>query len=306
MGTVAALIDNARYDLQDYETGVEFDDVELLVYINRLIEVIDSTLISLRSELVFGYETELDTVTSQKYMDLTNMNNGQWDSLRAFWIGDDQLYHISLDNMYYKRYWYSGDAQPLYYATSGFQLLFETGADDAHTDVTIHYNKKHRPRLSSYSQAVTATAATDILTPATTPHTFVTGDGPFQFTNSGGALPTGISASTNYWLVYEPDIGSASFQLATSKVNAIERSLVDISTTGSGTHTMAFTSDTDMMPYDGRFDDQIRDMLSIHARSRKAGQIAQPEQLFKTIFNRRAVQETIRKNTIPKRYSIDY
>jgi hypothetical protein len=306
MGTVSSLLTSARYDLHDFGTGLEYDDAELIVYLNRMISSLDSTLTSLRSELVHGTETEIDVTASQNYVDLTLMNNGQWDSLRSIWYdSDEQLERISLDQMYYKRKWYSGDADPFFWALEGQHIIFETTAN-ADTDFIIHYNKKSRPRLESYSQTVTATAATDILTPATTPHTFVTGDGPFQISNSGGALPTGLSASTDYWIIYEADTGNSSFQLATSKTNAIVGTEVDITGTGSGTHTLAFTGSTDMMPYDGNFDELLREMMVMVAKARKTGSAGQVDMIYEQVFRKRAMEETIRKGFVPKSYWLGF
>jgi hypothetical protein len=305
MGTLSTFLKNARYDLIDYGTGLEFDDAELIVYLNRMIGVMDSTLASLRSEFVHATETELDFTASIDYLDITNLNNGYWDSIRSIWFDSDiELEKIPLDVMYYKRKWYSGDADPYYWCIEGQHVLFETTVN-ADTDVIIHYNKKHRPLLESYSQTVTANASTDRLTPASA-HSFITGDGPFQISNSGGALPTGLSASTNYWIIYEADIGSASFQVATSKTNAIKGTAVDITATGSGTHTWAFTNSTDMMPYNGKFDEMLREMLVMHAKAKKEGQIGSPEQIYQEVFRKRMMEETIRRGFVPNTYSIDF
>jgi hypothetical protein len=95
--------------------------------------------------------------------------------------------------------------------------------DAAYTDFIIHYNRKNRPRLSTYSQTFTG-ATNDQITMAAD-HTFVTGDGPFTISNSGGALPTGLSASTNYWVYIDPTLLTANsntiLKLSTSKINAL-------------------------------------------------------------------------------------
>ena len=305
MGTVSALLTSARYDLLDWETGLEFDDRELIDYLNRMIRVMDSVLASLRSELVHGTEIDIDTVSSQNYMDLTAMNNGEWDSIRTLWIGSNKLEPLTLDQMYYKRKFYSGDAQPYYWALEGQHIIFETTADSAHTDVIIHYNKKSRPRLETYSDTVTATVATDILTPSTA-HTFATGDGPFQISNSGGALPTGLSASTDYYVIYEADKGSTSFQVATSMSNAIASTEITLTGTGCGTQTLVFTSSTDVMPYYGVYDGLFREMLVMHSRAKKEGLMGDPETVYSMIFKKKAMEETIRKGFIPKQYSTDF
>lgn len=220
MTTLSDFLESARYDLTDYETGVEFEDRELINYLNRMIGIVDSTLLILRSDILHGTEADIDTVASQDYVDLTNLNNGNWDSIREVWIGDDRKEHVSVPMMYYKRKFYSGDAEPQYFAIEGNRMLFETACDAAHTDLVIHYNKKTRPRLETWSDTFTVNATTDILTLASGNHTFTTGDGIFTLSNSGGALPSGLAASTNYWSVVTPsDLDG--LRLATSKMKAI-------------------------------------------------------------------------------------
>jgi hypothetical protein len=65
-------------------------------------------------------------------------------------------------------------------------------------------------------------------------HGLFTGDGPMQWTNSGGSLPTGVSAATDYYVIRR---SSGSFALATSRANAFAGTAVDITAAGSGTHT---------------------------------------------------------------------
>jgi len=56
-----------------------------------------------------------------------------------------------------------------------------------------------------------------------------------QVSNSGGGLPAGLSASTNYWVVKQSDL---TIKLATSYANAIAGTTIDITTNGTGTHTI--------------------------------------------------------------------
>lgn len=58
--------------------------------------------------------------------------------------------------------------------------------------------------------------------------------GAANFTNSGGALPTGISAGTNYYVV---PIDANTFRIATSVANAVAGTFVNTSSTGTGTQT---------------------------------------------------------------------
>jgi hypothetical protein len=85
----------------------------------------------------------------------------------------------------------------------------------------------------------TAANATEIFTSAA--HGLQTGDGPFQVSNSGGALPTGLTAVTDYWIIR---IDANTFYLATSLANALAGTHLSISTDGTGTQTLADTAST--------------------------------------------------------------
>lgn len=62
----------------------------------------------------------------------------------------------------------------------------------------------------------------------------VVATGAINFTNSGGALPTGVSAATNYYFV-PTDANSG--RIATSVANALAGTFVNTSSTGTGTQT---------------------------------------------------------------------
>lgn len=74
-----------------------------------------------------------------------------------------------------------------------------------------------------------------------TAHGLVTGDGPFQLSNSGGALPTGVTAVTNYWVIV---VDVDTFFLATTLANALAGTNLLISGDGSGTNTLASVTGT--------------------------------------------------------------
>lgn len=85
------------------------------------------------------------------------------------------------------------------------------------------------------------TAEADDDTMTATGHGRVTGDGPVQVSNAGGALPTGLSALTDYWIIRLTD---NTFKFATSLDNALAGTAVTISDDGTGTQTMADTANT--------------------------------------------------------------
>lgn len=98
----------------------------------------------------------------------------------------------------------------------------------------------------------TFTGEADDDTLTATAHGLRTGDGPYQVSNSGGALPGGLSALTNYWVIRT---GVNTFKLATSYANALAETAVALSTDGTGTHTLQtnvmsrlFNTDSDLTP----------------------------------------------------------
>jgi len=56
-----------------------------------------------------------------------------------------------------------------------------------------------------------------------------------RFTNSGGALPTGLSINTDYFLVR---VGATSARVATTYANAIAGTVIAFTDAGTGTHTL--------------------------------------------------------------------
>lgn len=98
------------------------------------------------------------------------------------------------------------------------------------------------------------TAEADDETATAVAHGLVTGQGPYHLSNAGGALPTGLSALTNYWIIRT---GADTFQFASSYANALAGTAVTFSTDGTGTHTLVldvlsrlFNTDSDLFAAD--------------------------------------------------------
>ena len=66
-------------------------------------------------------------------------------------------------------------------------------------------------------------------------HGLNTGDGPVRTTNTGGALPTGLAAATDYYVI---KVDADNFKLATSLANALAGTAIDITANGTGTQTL--------------------------------------------------------------------
>jgi hypothetical protein len=80
---------------------------------------------------------------------------------------------------------------------------------------------------------VVAAQATGKLT--ITAHGLPTGFGPVRLTNSGGALPTGLLAATDYWVIA---VDANTVQLATSLAHALAGTFIAVTDNGTGTQTL--------------------------------------------------------------------
>lgn len=90
------------------------------------------------------------------------------------------------------------------------------------------------------AQTFTADAGTDVIT--ITAHGFADGDGPFEVSNAGGALPAGLVEGTRYWV---SETGVNTLQLHLSRKEALQ-SLNPVNFTDNGTGTQTLTpSETD-------------------------------------------------------------
>lgn len=142
MATVASIIDSARYDLRDYQEGIIWDDTELLEYLNRMVNLLDSTLASLNSDIVMARDnTNHALADGDTTEDVSSLNSGNWDSIDMIWISTDPLTKIPLTDMWVKRLYDLNDGQPRYWALQGDTIYFEKTADTAYT-LDIYYNKK--------------------------------------------------------------------------------------------------------------------------------------------------------------------
>lgn len=80
--------------------------------------------------------------------------------------------------------------------------------------------------------AADVNAGTDTITK--TAHGYATGDGPFFIATTGGA-PAGLAVLTPYWIIAPT---ANTFKLATSAANALAGTQIDITSQGTGTHSL--------------------------------------------------------------------
>lgn len=106
----------------------------------------------------------------------------------------------------------------------------------------------HKTRMIlsvSPTATVTVNAGTDVVT--ATDNGVLTDTGTEVTFSTTDTLPAGLSASTVYYLIYQ---SSTTFKIATSLANALAGTAVDITDTGTGTHTMSIKTRFQALPHD--------------------------------------------------------
>ncbi|MDZ4296110.1 MAG: hypothetical protein U1A16_01940 [Patescibacteria group bacterium] len=105
----------------------------------------------------------------------------------------------------------------------------------------------HRPRrMTTFDpdSTFTVNATTDVGTAA---DTILTLTGTEVTVSSATTLPAGLAANTIYWLIYQ---STTTFKFASSLANALAGTAIDITDTGTGTHTITVQSKFWPLPYD--------------------------------------------------------
>ena len=129
--------------------------------------------------------------------------------------------------------------------TAALQTVTITSAASAsiaeiHTDMVTALNAVSGKNWSAAQAALPSltpqTFTADHTVPAftTTGHGYQTGDGPTYLSEVGGGLPTGITASTNYWIIR---LGANTWNVASTQENALNGTAVVWTSNGSGTLT---------------------------------------------------------------------
>lgn len=113
-------------------------------------------------------------------------------------------------------------------ATSVARLATEVAHLHGRVFRLLKHNAAKNVAWQAATKTFTAANATDLLT--ATAHGLLAGQ-KCRLTNSGGALPAGLAANTDYWLV---TVTANTFQLATTKGGAP----VNFTSDGTGTHTL--------------------------------------------------------------------
>ena len=332
MATVQSIIDSARYDLVDYVDGVglgiEFDDTELLNYMNRMVGILDSNLVSLNSDLTEDIAINIETTTGQNYVDLSStLNSGNWLDIRSVWIGSNQLEKVSLAHLRHSRMFRKSNATPTMYALSGRKILFETGAS-AITDLADGYVSTDwaNEDINTYDEttdlSITATVAAQycklpVLSFPTTVGTkyrmkyTLSSVGlswevqSFDSTQSMGSIITNATGGGIEFVAETTGGLRLASETAYAAGNFSDFKLYnwsDCLTIFYDKKTAALTL-TSSMPYNDTFNEFLREMLVLCAKAKKEGIISRVDGVFNSLFKQRVMQEEISRSFIPRNYN---
>jgi hypothetical protein len=138
MTTVAELIADTRYDLRDYNTGLEFSDEELIIFINRMVRLIDTSLMALNSDLLRDSANLTLTSGLDELNLISDLNTGLWVSLDRIWNGTTLINRLTLDGLFYAKQTGLTSGLPNYWALQNRKVLFDREADQDYT-LTVWY-----------------------------------------------------------------------------------------------------------------------------------------------------------------------
>jgi len=335
MATVQSIIDSARYDLVDYVDGVglgiEFDDTELLNYMNRMIGILDSNLVSLNSDLTENICQYITPTTGQAWIDLTTaLNSGNWLDIRSVWWGSNLLEKIPLARLRYDSMYRSGTSVPTTWALAGRKILFEEGtsavtdladgyASTDWTNVDIGGTYDETTDLSITADAVGQYCTLPVVSAPTTVGTKYT----IQITASNvvsGWTLTDFTGAQTYGTITTDDTHAFTFVAeytggcrlvsTTASVNgdftAVKlHTFSDTISIFYDTKTTALSL-SDSMPYDDMFNEFLREMLVLCAKAKKEGIINRADGVFNNLFKMRVMQEEISRSYIPRYYNTEF
>jgi hypothetical protein len=267
MATAQTVIDSARYDLLDFVdgngTGIEFDDYELLNYLNRMIGLMDSALSSLGSDLVLGIDDSFTTTANLDYVAISTLNSGNWLRVRRVWLDNrDLLEQVKISYMYYTRRYR--------------QNLLTSGDSIAIGD----YIKIVSQSTLDFTTLGAGDNNNGTYFTATVAGTLGSGDAAWKFNSS---IPT-------IWCLHDNQI------LFPQVPGSVKNLLIEYD---KKTATLTLS---DSMPYTDRFNEFFREMVVAHAKAKKEGVVDKSDVMFQDMFRQRAMQEEIARGFVPKAY----
>lgn len=268
MATAQSVINDARYDLIDFVDGVgvgiEFDDAELLNYLNRMIGLLDAQLSALNSDLVHGTDDDLYTTANLDYLDISSMNSGNWNKIRSVWRDSaTRIEPVTMNYMHYTRKYR--------------RSMLESGDSIAVGD----YCKTVKRTTTDLTTLGAGDNSSGTYWTCSTAGTLGSSDYVLKMSS---ALPT-IYALEDQKIIF-PQVAGAVKQITVHY--------------DKKTATLTLSSS---MPYNDRFNEFIREMVVMCAKAKKEGVLARSDTALNSMFRARAMQEEIARGFVKKSYN---
>lgn len=279
MGTVQDVIDSARYDLDDFGAQA-FDDTQLLNYFNRMVRMTDDLMIKLDSDYTLKSITAT-LATGNNRMDAPS----ELDKARWVYHQTEPWVKEELDKVMYRYQLNKGTF--LTSAVTGISANVIT--DSTLANETDQYADKY---LKFSSGTLLDLSYKIVSNTATT------------FTLDTDVEALGAAVGDIYTI---PSQGKPKYWAHQSKYIFFNQDAdVDYYLTfyyHKKTGTLTLTSDT---PYNGDFDEFLREALISMARKAREKSIVPTDQQFYTMFKNMVERSVVGRGLHRKPYYIDY
>lgn len=136
MGTVATFFTGVRYDLRDFG-GQDYDDTQLIEYLNRCVHMLDTELIRHKSDLTFNSGSKSLSSAANSCVVPSSA-----DSIRGVFYSNNEIFPKGAKYVFDRRiYNASGTGLPENYAHVAEKLQFDKAADATYS-LTVQYDKR--------------------------------------------------------------------------------------------------------------------------------------------------------------------
>lgn len=276
MATLQNIIDSARYDLNDVG-GMEFDDVQLVNYLNRMFVVMDNILVTHNSDLL-RTSASISLAAGGNTATLGTRS----DVVTNLWYKGREIEKRSLDFVLYDYHNNNYAAVSGTADTDTANKLVDSSATFSTNGVAVGW------RAFNTTDATTAlvTSVDSETTLGFASDLFPDGDENYVVSNNTG--------EPNYWAY---NAGNFYFD----RISASALTLTAYFHQKTATKVI-----TDDMPYQGLFDEYLREALIVMASKAKQDNIVNVDKQFYNYFEQIALRHIISRKFNPKIYYIDF
>jgi hypothetical protein len=266
MTTVATVLNGARYDLRNYG-DMDWDEDLMIHNLNRVINILDQKLVQFNSDQTLNIAYTTPTVG----YDYVSAPTGCLE-VREVWINQHRKQNVDQQELRYRQQ---------------FRRTVKGNGD------TINQNEYHKTvaRTTTDLSALTSTGAT------------ANSAGTYWYSDLGsGTLGTGdivIKLDTSiptYWSWIQTKI---EFETAFSSAGDEVVIHYDKGTT-------AFTANTDTMPYNGQYDDAVREILVAMCIHKKYKQDSPTDTVYMDLFDQLVFNDMVNRKFWRKQYRLDF